>query len=134
MGKYLRMIDPLSSRIGQDAAASRSDLDPFDHAQTIGHQCELASQNPAAHLSANRGLLISEKHDHSSTSPAESIVETCRRHSVSLRVDSEGTLLFESCGMAWHILIEAIKIHSQEIARIVVTTAEARIDVVRADA
>jgi hypothetical protein len=51
--------------------------------------------------------------------PACSIVRTCRRHGVALRVDPDGTLVVLSNGRAWRSLVAAIEAHVDDVAALV---------------
>jgi len=56
----------------------------------------------------------------------ESLIDVCRKYSVGVRIDPDGTVVVESYGKAWRALVGAIAAHVDEIASILLTTGDGK--------
>jgi hypothetical protein len=53
------------------------------------------------------------------TSPAKSLIRTCREYGVGLRLDPDGAVVAESNGRAWRSLMRAIEAHADGVVRVI---------------
>jgi hypothetical protein len=51
---------------------------------------------------------------------AKSLIRTCREYGVGLQLDPDGTLVVQCNGRAWRSLVDAIEVHIDSVAELII--------------
>jgi hypothetical protein len=104
--------------------------DPYEHTKAIAHHCEATGTDLADYLAGDARLREKMARDTrpAEWTPAHSILETCQRYGVALRIEPNGTLVVgkadakaDEPSQPWPSLLDAIEAHLETVARLLAT-------------
>lgn len=122
-----RARDPLPAQLRAQLTAHKAELlpvllDKYDRARAIARHCDATRTDLATHIAEHADLL---KEPTVQSSPAESLVGTCQRFGVLLRIDPDGTLVVnceKAVGLTssdWNALRRSLEAHTEAVAALV---------------
>jgi hypothetical protein len=97
--------------------------DPYVRARQLAREAEAAGADLPDYIQQHAPDLFTEAV--SPTAPAESLIQTCQRHGIALRLDADGSLIVGRSDLAgkepgiWLELAAAIEVHAAAIAKLV---------------
>jgi hypothetical protein len=124
MGKYLDILE--KAQQGENA-------EPYGRARIGALEADAAGHDLAAHLRQHAPDLLDETQDRSVTA-AQSLITTCRRYGISLKLDADGRLIIGRSDLngaepaLWPTLVTAISAHLPAVEKLVAAGWSLRTD------